>query len=109
MLRIITAAGDLYACAHHYERNAARLNAAARYVQDERLAPRTDTEGLEDVGRMHMRRGLTHADPCRWCLLRLRNVRLFDGVTSAWREYFLCEVCDETAADMDSLKGLTFE
>lgn len=107
LLRIVMSTGDLYVCAHHFDSNADALRAVAVYVQDERLTPKTNDEGLEPVGRMHMRRGLTHADPCRWCLTRLVNHRIFDKTVGQWRDYFMCEVCDETAADMESLKGLT--
>lgn len=106
LLRVVMATGDLYACAHHFDANADGLRAVAAYVQDERLAPRTDTEDMEPLGRMLMRRGLTHADPCRWCCTRLDNVRTF-GAIAGWRDYFLCPVCDRTAADMESLKGIT--
>jgi hypothetical protein len=109
LLRIIIATGDLYACNHHFEANAAALRLVAVYVQDERMAPRTDSTDLEEVGRMHMRRGLTHADPCRWCFQRLVNRRFWDRGTSSWREYFLCETCDMTEAEgmRELLKGLT--
>lgn len=104
-LRIILNSGDLYACAHHYRQHCDTLNAAAVHVQDERLTPRVGTEGLEDLGRMNMRRGLTYIDPCRWCCTRLVQRRTY--INGKYRDYFICPVCDETAADMDSLKGLT--
>lgn len=108
LVRIVIATGDLYACSHHFDANAAPLRDVAVYIQDERIAPRTDSTDLEELGRMHMRRGLTHADPCRWCCTRLVNRRTFDRNTSTWREYFMCETCDMTEAEgmRELLKGL---
>lgn len=110
-VRVIFSTGDLYACGHHYEADQLSLEATSVYVQDERgaapAAPTTPGEPLEDLGRMHMRRGLTHADPCRWCTRRLVLRRFHDAVHNTWRDYFVCEHCDETAAlDMHTLRDL---
>lgn len=78
----------------------------AIYIHDD-TAPALSDVDLEDLGRMNMRRGLTHADPCRWCTRRLVNRRTHDKLRNEWRDYFICEHCDQTAdPNMDTLKGL---
>lgn len=104
--RIFTHGGrDLYACAHHYAATAALIRLAAMYVQDDRMRS-AHTLVMERPGRMTLARGMRGTDLCRWCSSALTARRVQLRRWGDFTEYYLCPVCDQTVADMTSLKGM---
>ena len=100
LVRVVTPSGDLDFCGHHYAIVEWSLIAVAVFVLDQRgNGPTVDVrEAIEEDGKMHKPFGLHSTDLCRWCGQRLvlrraskRGLRL---------NYYVCGVCDNTAADM---------
>ena len=100
LIRLMTLKGDLLFCGHHYDRHGrAAAQKGAVIIQDIRGAgPRLHGDKIPVIGRMWLQ-GLTSRDTCRWCATRLTFLRRKVGRTH--RNFFTCDVCDNTAADFD--------